>query len=268
MTTSKPGYIPPPNYTQCPNVFYDEIMPEIETMAELKVTLAIIRQTFGWQKKEDQISFGQLEELTGMHRETVSEGIQAALKRGYVGRRKQGKSYVYGLRVTGRNIRPMDSRNIRPTKEREKESITNTNVFEGKAQTNEKVQKIKPLDKDLTDRMYDAWKAESFPRWTQETYGYHLGRVQQLLRDVELTDSELERLPYEFVKYYVGWNPKADAVSTLTEMRRRDAREKEPPEQDARKGPRKSEEQLAREDAERQEELRIMAEVMKRGGPQ
>jgi phage replication O-like protein O len=116
--------VAPPNYTQTPNAFFDEFLKEIDTMAELKVTLAIIRNTFGWKKDEDRISLSQLVEITGMHRETVALGIRAALRRGYVGRRKEGNGYVYGVRVTSPDIRPDASRNIRPTKETEKEKNT------------------------------------------------------------------------------------------------------------------------------------------------
>ncbi len=91
--------VPSPNYTQTPNVFYDEIMPYISSTAELKVTLAVVRQTFGYHKREDQLSLSRLEALTGLSRKSVAEGVKLALERGYVGRRKQGDTYVYGLRV-------------------------------------------------------------------------------------------------------------------------------------------------------------------------
>lgn len=82
------------------------------------------------------------------------------------------------------------------------------------------------LGKYTTDRVYDAFKASGFPRWTKEEYGYHLGRVQKMLKENAPTDDELERLPNEFVDFYRDWNPKADAVLTLREIRRRAARKR------------------------------------------
>jgi phage replication O-like protein O len=88
-----------PNYTQAPNAFFDVLVVEIDKLAELKVTLAIIRATFGWHKDEDELSFSQLEERTGLSRQSVSDGIASALDRGYVQRRKQGRSFLYRLEV-------------------------------------------------------------------------------------------------------------------------------------------------------------------------
>jgi phage replication O-like protein O len=89
----------PPNHTQTPNAFFDVVMPQIETMSELKVTLAIIRQTHGWHKNEDVLSLSQLQKLTGMRRESVVDGVERALGRGSIVRRKVGQSYSYGLKV-------------------------------------------------------------------------------------------------------------------------------------------------------------------------
>lgn len=71
--------IPPPNYTQIPNVVLD-LMPEMGE-AELRVVLAIARQTFGWHKKRDKISLTQLMELTGMKKQGVVNGLKAGIKR-------------------------------------------------------------------------------------------------------------------------------------------------------------------------------------------
>lgn len=75
--------LPPPNHTQVPNILLDKMMLDMSE-SELKVTLAIVRKTLGWHKKKDQISYSQLEKLTGMGRQAVSTGIEAALKRGLI----------------------------------------------------------------------------------------------------------------------------------------------------------------------------------------
>lgn len=60
-----------PNYTQTPNIFFDDIAKTLKE-GELRVLLVIMRQTFGWGNKEwDYISISQLMEKTGMERKAV-----------------------------------------------------------------------------------------------------------------------------------------------------------------------------------------------------
>jgi phage replication O-like protein O len=90
--------IEPPKYTQIPNVFLDEIMSQKNMgLSELKVTLAIFRQTFGWHKREDRISLTQLCTLTGLSRQAVIDGIEAAMHRKTIKRRPQGQHFIYAV---------------------------------------------------------------------------------------------------------------------------------------------------------------------------
>jgi len=87
-----------PRYTQTPNLFLDEHLPEMGH-AETKVVLAVIRKTFGWHKDEDRISVSQFEELTGLSRQGVQNGIKDAMQRGVLGRVEEGQGYRYYLVV-------------------------------------------------------------------------------------------------------------------------------------------------------------------------
>jgi len=89
-----------PNYTQTPNLFLDEHLPEMGC-AETKVVLAVIRQTFGWHKQKDQLSISQLMELTGLSNRAVIDGTRAAMERGVIDREQNGDSYQYWLVVDG-----------------------------------------------------------------------------------------------------------------------------------------------------------------------
>ena len=110
-----------PNHTQTPNSFFDVSLPEIKSLVELKIVLAIIRQTFGWQKMADRISLSQLQRLTGLSRESVSVGVQAALDHGYINRQPSKNSFLYSLKTvrnsdqsgipTSQTIRPKTVRN-------------------------------------------------------------------------------------------------------------------------------------------------------------
>jgi phage replication O-like protein O len=93
-----PGY-DKPNYTQIPNVLLDEHLPLMGD-AELRVVLVIARKTFGWHKDSDRISLSQLQELTGLSRQGVINGIDAAVNRGIVAKVEYaGKTSEYCLVV-------------------------------------------------------------------------------------------------------------------------------------------------------------------------
>ena len=47
-----------PNTTQCPDVYFDQVFPQLKE-AELKALLYIVRRTFGFKKNRDPISFNQ-----------------------------------------------------------------------------------------------------------------------------------------------------------------------------------------------------------------
>lgn len=73
-----------PEWTQVPNDLLDKYMA-LMGEAELKVTLAIIRQIIGYHKERPEaVSYSQLEELTGLSRQGVINGLRAALDRGIV----------------------------------------------------------------------------------------------------------------------------------------------------------------------------------------
>lgn len=87
-----------PNYTQIPNALLDEHMPNMSP-AEFKIVAAIARQTFGWQRSSVQLSIPQLEKMTGMSRQTVSNALQDAIERGVVTRVSNGQWYIYALKI-------------------------------------------------------------------------------------------------------------------------------------------------------------------------
>ncbi len=86
-----------PNYTQTPNAIYD-LLPAMGE-AELRVTLAVVRETFGWHRQEAPLSLADLERLTGLSRQGVINGVQAAIGRGVVVRRLVERQYRYALNV-------------------------------------------------------------------------------------------------------------------------------------------------------------------------
>lgn len=53
---------------------------------ELRVLLVIMRKTWGWKKKKDRISLGQVATLTSIARQHVSTIVASLVKRGYLNR--------------------------------------------------------------------------------------------------------------------------------------------------------------------------------------
>lgn len=89
-------------YTAIPNVFFDEVLPQINNMSELKILLAVFRKTYGWVKEidpntgqpiyklEDEISYSQFEQLTGLSSTSIATGLTRAQNDGYLEKVQQG----------------------------------------------------------------------------------------------------------------------------------------------------------------------------------
>lgn len=88
-----------PNHTQTPNIFFDDSLPKIKSFAELKVILAVVRQTFGWHKADDRLSISQLVKLTGLTRQGVVNGVAKSLADGFLERQPVGQSFTYSLKL-------------------------------------------------------------------------------------------------------------------------------------------------------------------------
>ncbi len=69
-----------PNYTQSPNDFFDMI-PDMSD-AELRVTLVMIRQTFGFHRDGFKMGINKLAFAAGLSRNGAKDGAEQAEKRG------------------------------------------------------------------------------------------------------------------------------------------------------------------------------------------
>lgn len=146
-----PGFIfpAPKGHTQIPNTWYDEIVSQIDNVAELKVVLYILRHTCGFQRAEeaqyltvDEIMHGRLfngvrfDRGTGLSEMSVRNGLKKAEEHGYIvsgtdtsNKARIGKCYklrfsevqnldlkqeaeVQNLGIGGTNIRPPEVQNL------------------------------------------------------------------------------------------------------------------------------------------------------------
>ena len=100
--------IPAPNYTQVPNIILDSMMMDMGE-AEFKIVMAIVRNTFGWHKKRKRMSLTYIMKATGMSKQGVLNGIEQAIERGIVSRRKDGQSYQYEIVISESNKSSVES---------------------------------------------------------------------------------------------------------------------------------------------------------------
>jgi phage replication O-like protein O len=109
-----PGFISP-NYTMTPNDLLDELMP-LMGEAELRIVLAAIRKTLGYHRTSDEISRTQFEKMTGLSRQGVEDGVQAAIARGVMREVARGKRGVirYALVIESDQSTKLTSQASRP----------------------------------------------------------------------------------------------------------------------------------------------------------
>lgn len=83
--------IKPPNYTQIPNIFFDQYLKDLGH-AETKVILAIYRKTFGWHKEREEISLSQIHEITGLKREHIIKASKSLEEKNMIKKVVSGKN--------------------------------------------------------------------------------------------------------------------------------------------------------------------------------
>lgn len=69
-----------PNYTQTPNDFFS-LIPDMSE-AELRVTLVMVRYTFGFHREKFKMGINKLADAAGLSRNGAKDGAEAAEKRG------------------------------------------------------------------------------------------------------------------------------------------------------------------------------------------
>lgn len=69
------------NFTRTPNNILD-VMGSMKE-AELRVTLALVRQTHGYHRKEAKMKISEIMEATGLSKQGVRNGTKDVLKRGF-----------------------------------------------------------------------------------------------------------------------------------------------------------------------------------------
>lgn len=86
-----------PNYTQVPNQILDQ-MADLGN-AELRVLLAITRQTLGWHRDTKKLTIRRMAKLTGLNKSSVVDAIPSLKAKGLIVRGQAGRSFWYELNL-------------------------------------------------------------------------------------------------------------------------------------------------------------------------
>lgn len=163
--------IPAPNYTQTPNILFDDWLPFL-SLVELRVLMIIMRKTFGWHKIRDRISLSQLEKLTGSKRSSITTATKKLEKRGLILKTKEGKNGTeetyYELIIIEDSNNSYQSFSGTPTSPFSgptKETLTK----EIKKNTKKKAPAVPPVTLNSETKKFEGISSDDMQRW-QDTY--------------------------------------------------------------------------------------------------
>lgn len=91
----------PPEYTQVPNLWVDEWIREVDSLAEDKVIQIVMRYTYGWHTEGCELSIDDFQKISGLSRPAIVEGIKRALAHGFITREVSGHGRVYRMPTEG-----------------------------------------------------------------------------------------------------------------------------------------------------------------------
>lgn len=63
-------------YVRIANELFEAILLKLNSYRNIKIVLAIVRKTYGYNKKEDDITISQIAEITGIHRNHVGVALR------------------------------------------------------------------------------------------------------------------------------------------------------------------------------------------------
>lgn len=211
-----------PNHTQTPNDLFDVLLAEIDSLAELKITLAVIRKTLGYHKKKDPISFTQLQKVTGLKSQAVQSGIEKAIARGtieIVGKGARGVN-IFAL-VMHDHFENQSSDHF----ENQSSSTLKIKVTKETSQNKETLSPSgdagsKPKTERAANPLFDAvlWGSYGLRKaGDDKSIGAMIGKILKWLKeqDANITPARIEK----FYADYELENPNAAAPRDLTKFK-------------------------------------------------
>ena len=163
-------------------------MPRL-TPSALKVLLAIVRKTYGFQKQSDRISFSQLQTLTGLSREGVNQGIKAIgqLLKIKPGRKGQmANEYSLNLDVsTGLLVNKSDQSSNLTSQNNGKRLVRKPDSPKPNIQNPDRGPKTpSPKSKDSRVKEFFTWWEAEYQKRFGEPYVFNGGKDGKLIKDL------------------------------------------------------------------------------------
>jgi len=81
-------------YTRIANELLEQVMAAPFTLRELRVVMAVIRLTYGWNRKQARVTGGLLEKLTGIHATTCAKVLSSLIEKDVIVRKGGSRSPV------------------------------------------------------------------------------------------------------------------------------------------------------------------------------
>jgi hypothetical protein len=116
--------VPAPNFTQIPNEWFDKWLREVETDAENKVVQIVMRFTYGWHDHAAGLTISQFQELAGLSRAAVIDGIRKAIEHGFIERENNGHGRIYRMRTRGTITAGLKSSITQPNQESDDRTLS------------------------------------------------------------------------------------------------------------------------------------------------
>src|SRR6185312_15353304 len=91
-----------PNTTQVPNIILDDFLPLLSD-TEFKIIMVIARQTYGWHKSSDRISYTQLEKKTGSSHKSIGNALKSLKDKDLIETTAKGQNLYYSIKTSVKN---------------------------------------------------------------------------------------------------------------------------------------------------------------------
>lgn len=99
-------------FTQVDNIIFDRILPELSHIAQL-LLLSIWRQTLGWNKKSDRISYADFKKKTNTSQnKTINSGLKELKNKNLIicyGKKRGKMEYEINLETVSKYFSEEDS---------------------------------------------------------------------------------------------------------------------------------------------------------------
>lgn len=178
-------------YTRIANELLEAILAFPFSKRELKVMLAIIRKTYGFNKKADDMTVTQVADMTGMDRAHASRAISALVAKNAVLKRHGRHGYVLGIQKNHKKWGPCQNGTVPKEHGGRADSAHEPCQKSTEAVPKEHTQKTTPKDNTKDNSKRQRARARGSKRMPSDWMPSR-ELVEQMLAECPLVDQEAE----------------------------------------------------------------------------